>query len=308
MAEKKPMIVIKKITVVAGGAHGGAWKVAFADFMTAMMAFFLVMWLLSTQSEQTKKNVSDYFSTPSVIEYNFSNFGAELTLEKLFLDLVNDPLKTLQGFIQPMDKTPNLMAMGMRRVVMVYVADKLGDIAENVSVSQDTLDFEIPDTQLFEYGSAKPNGNFVAITEKIKAITEGLEDADVDVSSVLYYQSVPGSDPDLTKRIAAERLSMIQKKIEVSFEHDTVNIKGRPVTRNDHRKGKERKGSSGSIHFQIKQHEYLADGRKPRALKDEIFGKNKDPEGSVYDNFVKNLTDKKKEPKKGQKQGQKQEE
>ena len=65
MAEKKAMIVIKKITVVAGGAHGGAWKVAFADFMTAMMAFFLVMWLLATQSEQTKKAVSDYFSTPT---------------------------------------------------------------------------------------------------------------------------------------------------------------------------------------------------------------------------------------------------
>ncbi|MCC5758135.1 motility protein MotB, partial [Klebsiella pneumoniae] len=43
-------MVIKKITVVNGGHHGGAWKVAFADFMTAMMAFFLVMWLLATQS------------------------------------------------------------------------------------------------------------------------------------------------------------------------------------------------------------------------------------------------------------------
>ena len=46
MAEKKgSTIVIKKITIVAGGGHGGAWKVAFADFMTAMMCFFLVMWL-----------------------------------------------------------------------------------------------------------------------------------------------------------------------------------------------------------------------------------------------------------------------
>ncbi|NUN04377.1 MAG: chemotaxis protein MotB, partial [Bdellovibrio sp.] len=53
MAEKKPTIVIKKITVVAGGGHGGSWKVALADFMTALMAFFLVMWLLG-QSEETK--------------------------------------------------------------------------------------------------------------------------------------------------------------------------------------------------------------------------------------------------------------
>ena len=74
-AEKKgATIVIKKYYVSAGG-HGGSWKVALADFMTAMMAFFLVMWLLN-QTEQTKKAVSDYFSTPSVIEYNFQNFGA----------------------------------------------------------------------------------------------------------------------------------------------------------------------------------------------------------------------------------------
>ena len=97
MAEKEPMIVIKKVTVNEAGHHGGAWKVAFADFMTALMAFFLVMWLVS-QSEEVKKNVADYFSTPSIIEYNFSNYGVELTLEKLFLDLVNEPLKFFQTF------------------------------------------------------------------------------------------------------------------------------------------------------------------------------------------------------------------
>jgi len=91
VAEKEPVIVIKKITIKKGGHHGGAWKVAFADFMTAMMAFFLVMWLVS-QSEDVKKNVADYFSTPSIVEYNFSNYGVELTLETLFFDIVNEPL------------------------------------------------------------------------------------------------------------------------------------------------------------------------------------------------------------------------
>ncbi|WP_374031179.1 flagellar motor protein MotB [Bdellovibrio bacteriovorus] len=54
MAEKKQTIVIKKIIVSGGGHHGGSWKVALADFMTALMAFFLVMWLVG-QSEETKK-------------------------------------------------------------------------------------------------------------------------------------------------------------------------------------------------------------------------------------------------------------
>src|ERR1043165_4339693 len=103
MARNAGNIVIKKITVVSGGAHGGAWKVAFADFMTAMMAFFLVMWLLATQTEPQKKAISDYFSTPSVIEYQFNNYGVELTLEKLFIDLINEPLKVFQSFVTPID-------------------------------------------------------------------------------------------------------------------------------------------------------------------------------------------------------------
>ncbi len=57
-------IVVKKIKKGGHGAHGGAWKIAFADFMTAMMAFFLLMWLLGSVSKGTLKGISDYFSNP----------------------------------------------------------------------------------------------------------------------------------------------------------------------------------------------------------------------------------------------------
>src|ERR1700756_4045235 len=134
MAEKKALIVIKKVYVNPAGGHGGSWKVAFADFMTPLMSFFLLMWLLN-QTEEVKKNVSDYFSTPSVIEYNFRNFGAELTLEKLFLDLINEPLKVLQDFIQPMDYTPNFMKMGSQNIVKAAVMEELGDYASELDVS-----------------------------------------------------------------------------------------------------------------------------------------------------------------------------
>lgn len=56
------VIVIKRKKVVAGGHHGGAWKVAYADFVTAMMAFFLLMWLLSVTDEETRLGLADYFS------------------------------------------------------------------------------------------------------------------------------------------------------------------------------------------------------------------------------------------------------
>ena len=57
-------IVIKRKKVVAGGAHGGAWKIAYADFVTAMMAFFLLMWLLGSTAKGDLQGIADYFQNP----------------------------------------------------------------------------------------------------------------------------------------------------------------------------------------------------------------------------------------------------
>jgi chemotaxis protein MotB len=56
-----PVIIKRKKVVQGGGHHGGAWKVAYADFVTAMMAFFLLMWLLNATTEKQRKGISDYF-------------------------------------------------------------------------------------------------------------------------------------------------------------------------------------------------------------------------------------------------------
>jgi len=62
-AQTNAPIVIKKVKkVVAGGHHGGAWKVAYADFVTAMMAFFMLMWLLNATTEKQRKGLADYFA------------------------------------------------------------------------------------------------------------------------------------------------------------------------------------------------------------------------------------------------------
>ena len=56
-----PVIIKRKKVVVGGGHDGGAWKVAYADFVTAMMAFFMLMWLLNATTEQQRKGIADYF-------------------------------------------------------------------------------------------------------------------------------------------------------------------------------------------------------------------------------------------------------
>ena len=61
-------IIIRRKKIVAGGHHGGAWKVAYADFVTAMMAFFLVMWLVATADPEKRAAIFEYFKNPSMQE------------------------------------------------------------------------------------------------------------------------------------------------------------------------------------------------------------------------------------------------
>jgi chemotaxis protein MotB len=80
-AEKKAkgkggsLVIRKNIIVEGGGHHGGAWKVAYADFVTAMMAFFLLMWLLNATTEQQRRGIADYFSPANLFAQSVSGSG-----------------------------------------------------------------------------------------------------------------------------------------------------------------------------------------------------------------------------------------
>lgn len=71
-------IIIKRVKKVAGGHHGGAWKVAYADFVTAMMAFFMLLWLLSVSDEVTLQGLADYFTPSNATMSNSSGSGSIL--------------------------------------------------------------------------------------------------------------------------------------------------------------------------------------------------------------------------------------
>ena len=149
--EKGVTIVIKKVQAGHGGGHGGAWKVAYADFVTAMMAFFLVLWLTSAD-EETKAVVSHYFNHPNT-PYNQGRDeksteayplgeklgqgdsvqrGAEGLVPE---DLVEKPLKDLKEEIE----------------------SKLGDITFGLELDSDVdeLKFSIPGDELFVEGGVE---------------------------------------------------------------------------------------------------------------------------------------------------------
>ncbi|MBU8975819.1 MULTISPECIES: flagellar motor protein MotB [unclassified Lysobacter] len=66
-AKPRPLVILRPVKRVAAGHHGGAWKVAYADFVTAMMAFFLVMWLVGIADKQQRAAISEYFKNPSAV-------------------------------------------------------------------------------------------------------------------------------------------------------------------------------------------------------------------------------------------------
>ncbi|OYW44847.1 MAG: flagellar motor protein [Sphingomonadales bacterium 32-68-7] len=74
--EPPPPVIVKKVIVQGGGGHhGGAWKVAYADFVTAMMAFFLLLWLLGATEEKQRKGIADYF-TPTLVKMREASAGS----------------------------------------------------------------------------------------------------------------------------------------------------------------------------------------------------------------------------------------
>src|SRR5580698_4579705 len=92
--------IIRREEVIAGAHHGGAWKVAYADFVTAMMAFFLLMWLLNATTEDQRKGLADYFSPSSQLSHASSGTGDPFGGHTAFDDgaLVSD-----RGAVQAVD-------------------------------------------------------------------------------------------------------------------------------------------------------------------------------------------------------------
>src|SRR3954467_9282012 len=104
-----PIIVIKKIEEGEHGHHGGAWKVAYADFVTAMMAFFLLMWLLNATTEEQRKGLADYFSPSNLMAHASSGtgepFGGHTAFDKGALVSDRGAVQVTQGARPVVERT-----------------------------------------------------------------------------------------------------------------------------------------------------------------------------------------------------------
>jgi len=138
----RPIIIIKKKTA-HGGHHGGAWKVAYADFVTAMMALFIVLWLLNS-SKQVQEAVGGYFKDPSGTS---KKVGTSLVGSGENFSLTKDNMQKLKEELQ-------------KAIRQMSDFDKLKNQIE-ITITSEGLRIELLETEsgtFFDSGSSKPSG------------------------------------------------------------------------------------------------------------------------------------------------------
>jgi chemotaxis protein MotB len=170
------VIIIKKKAKGHGGHHGGAWKVAYADFVTAMMALFMVMWLLSQTDQETRQKLSEYFRTgmfsgaPSVLS------GGSGLQDRAFFDVVG------RSTMQPETAAFEQIALAVRAKMQRTTDEnpELKDLAKNVrvSVTADGLLITIVDggnDLMFDLSSSELKPKLIALLEKLAPIVGQLD-------------------------------------------------------------------------------------------------------------------------------------
>lgn len=139
-AKKLQPIIVKKIKKGGHGAHGGAWKIAYADFVTAMMAFFLLMWLLGSTTEGDKKGIADYFASPLKVALagGAGSGDASHVVKGGGEDLTRSSGQIKRGDVDAPQKTINLAALKaeQRRAEIARLQEIKNTIEQKIGASE----------------------------------------------------------------------------------------------------------------------------------------------------------------------------
>lgn len=228
--ENKNIIIIKRKKVIAGGHHGGAWKVAYADFVTAMMAFFLLMWLLSASTEKQRKGIADYFSPTIPISPisaggdSVMNGETVLTQETLAKDGVGGVQSDQETGEDEMqkggpptaskeDELAELETLLLGRSGESEVADDLlSHIVTRVTEEGLVIDvFAKEGNPLFEAGSATPTDKMRKIIEMISGVLSLIKNP---LQITGHTDGTPFSSGDLDNWIlSADRANAVRRDL-----------------------------------------------------------------------------------------------
>ncbi len=177
-SKEQPPIIVKKIKKGRDAHHGGAWKVAYADFVTAMMALFLLLWILATANPTEKKSIAEYFRDPGVFETSAGGGG-------------NNPVAQFFGEPGIMDAQrgilPQIPIQGLMQGLKEDIEKELKDLKEYQAIKDqvviqvtaeglliEIIDKEERDKAFFDLSSAEVKPALRHILDKIVQQTSQL--------------------------------------------------------------------------------------------------------------------------------------
>lgn len=203
-------IIVKKIKKGGGGHHGGAWKIAYADFVTAMMAFFLLMWLLASTSKAQKEGISEYFKTPLKVVLMGPSVGAS---DSALKNTGGKDVTLKQGQVKPVDGDPGknktIKEEELKEVLKKVEKAKLEEIKAKIEQAIDQ------NAELKQFKSQL----------KLDITAEGLRVQIIDEQNRPMFESAKAELQPYAKKILREigkTLNGVENKISLSGHTDAT--------------------------------------------------------------------------------------
>lgn len=240
MDERHQPIIIKKVIKKQSGGHsGGSWKVAYADFVTAMMAFFLLLWLLSMVSDEKRAALSEYFREYSVFQETGSSAvtskDAKMTDPKFITDIGNESLKAPYSnargkgdreFRMKAKKNVTMNDEETVKKIRTSIDDKMAGVRDQilVDVIEGGIRIQVIDTEgsmMFPLGSAEPT---LKARNILKFVAENINEIPGKIVVEGHTDSAPFNGGQITNwELSTARASAARRALE-EFGTDSERI------------------------------------------------------------------------------------
>ncbi len=212
MANKKSTIIIKKIKKGHEGHHSGAWKVAYADFVTAMMAFFLLMWLLAMVSPERRAALSDYFKYFNIFESPGETFMMEGQPQML-----QEPVPQAKTAPHPLEVGIEISPEDLKGRLKKAIEEKLQALQDQiiVDVFEGGVRIQIVDMvgkEIFRIGSAEMTP---IAREIVKIVSENIKDLPNRIAVEGHTDASPFVGGKITNwELSTDRASFARRELE----------------------------------------------------------------------------------------------
>ncbi|MBI5323803.1 MAG: OmpA family protein [Ignavibacteriae bacterium] len=231
--KEEPIIIKKKKGHGGHGGHGGAWKVAYADFVTAMMAFFIVMWILG-QSEEVKKSVTSYFNDPGAFSFISGKRAVPIDLN---LKPSNEGDGNGKGG-QDSSKKKDGFVFWLSNELQDSLIEKIKEQAMNDSVSAahrvEKIKSEV-ENFLKEQMTAKPDLKDLLTSIKIEMTKEGLRIELIESSESMFFElgssNVKPKARELLVKLGQE-IGKLPNQVDIEGHTDSRKYAGKAVYSN----------------------------------------------------------------------------